>query len=176
MWEYNYNYLCHSSHKYIQKQWKNGRWVYEYDLTSRADFSADEHNARKRGLRSKGNFNSLLTGMKYSDEKSDEHRKAELDAKRKKALKDAQNAREAAIQKSASTAHKYANQQEADHRKRETDAERQAELLKAQNARDRGIARSVDQTKHAKQYQMKNKLMYALPKSLGDLKKKRRKG
>jgi len=31
VWQYNFDYLCHSSHKYIDKYNKNGKTVYVYD-------------------------------------------------------------------------------------------------------------------------------------------------
>lgn len=41
VWQYNYDYLCHSSHKYIDKTYKNGRWQYTYpqDLKGGRDTS-----------------------------------------------------------------------------------------------------------------------------------------
>ena len=48
MWQYNYDYLCHASHKYIDKTWKNGRWYYTYDEKSggvrRRESSASKTN------------------------------------------------------------------------------------------------------------------------------------
>lgn len=59
MWQYNFDYLCHSSHKYIDKTYKNGRWQYTYpqDLKGYRDTS----NKKPLGIPSIGYKRQLLS-------------------------------------------------------------------------------------------------------------------
>ena len=48
----NKNYLMHRSHKYIYRKWKNGRWVYTYDLNGagrRTSTDVEKDFSKKNG-------------------------------------------------------------------------------------------------------------------------------
>lgn len=74
MWSYNSfyddpnNILCHSNFKYIDKTYKNGRWIYTYDKkggVTRKDTSADSYSRKKAswGLNPKA-IEKVLSGTR----------------------------------------------------------------------------------------------------------------
>lgn len=150
MWQYNYDYLCHSKgHKYIDKYVKNGKTVYVYETPMQAAGRRAEYNINHP-------ISSAISGTKlwyYPGKKNELRKTSPLSSTRSvggifgRNARKSQNARQNEINKSVDAASKYVKSQAAasaqNARQNEINKSMKLSVSRAQDARQKAIDKSI---------------------------------
>lgn len=155
MWQYNYDYLCHSGdylmhrqYKYIDKYEKNGKTVYVYETPMQAAGRRAEYNINHP-------ISSAISGTKlwYPAQKNELRKTSPLSSTRSvggvfgRNARKSQNIRQNEINKSVDAASKYVKSQAASNaqnaRQNEINKSMKLSVSRAQDSRQKAIDKSI---------------------------------